>query len=534
MKTKIRILVLAASLGLALAARAEPVKVKAAVPPPIDALQSLAHELTQNDDPKLPLRTQLERLEAFQPTPETAEKLRAAFGTSHPFLFERRPDQAGRSAWRATLLPLRYATAPDSSIDWDAATVDLTLDKTGTVLDSSGAWPRVGAVIANTRIGVQGVTVTSHQRRGYGGLWFGSTQMRIAGVRVDPKAGAALTIDDMRVEAETTEHPRTLDMRYDNRIGAIGVAGERIEDVHFGMRIVNVDKQVLAEFKAANERKQEPAGTPNPAQQFEAMKPLLRGLARSAQARGTVIEIDDFSARYHGNRATLRGRIGLAGAAAAELDDLKALAKRIVARFEIKVPLAIVRDIAAAAAAKQAPAQAGNAAASQTVTDVIVGKLVGGGYARVENDVLVSTIEWRDGVLRANGKQVALPTVTPPAPAPVSETVASAGNGELPAAPLGQDTLRARRIDASCRLPDYPDEVVSQNRPLRLVLSYRIDTEGKVRDPAIASPSRFPAWDQAALAVLAQCSYVPALKNGAPIELPMVWTIQREPGTARP
>jgi hypothetical protein len=32
-----------------------------------------------------------------------------------------------------------------------------------------------------------------------------------------------------------------------------------------------------------------------------------------------------------------------------------------------------------------APAQMG-----QTMTDIVVGKLVGGGYARIENDVLVS------------------------------------------------------------------------------------------------------------------------------------------------
>ena len=40
--------------------------------------------------------------------------------------------------------------------------------------------------------------------------------------------------------------------------------------------------------------------------------------------------------------------------------------------------------------------------------------------------------------------------------------------------------------------------------------------------------------DKKVLGALAQCAYVPALQNGTPIELPMMWTIQREPGTARP
>jgi hypothetical protein len=539
--TTLRTLALAASLGLALSsARAELVKINGTVPVPVDALTALGRELMQDADPKLPLRARLERLEAFQPTPATADKLRAAFGTSHLFLFERLPDKGGRLAWRATLLPLHDVSAPDFSIDWDAAKVDLTTDRNGTLLDSSGAWPRIGAGNANTRLSVEGTTLSSHQKRGAGGLWYGSTQVRIASVRAEPKTGMPLTIDDVRIEARAVEHPKTADLAYDSRIGAIGAAGERVEDIHFGMRVLNVDKQVLAEFKAANERRHEQAAAqaamqaspPTSEQQLEAMKPLLRSFARSAQARGTVIEIDDLSARYHGNRATMHGRIALAGAATAELDDFKALARRIVARFEIKVPLAIVRDIAGAAAAKQSANQQANPAAAQTVTDVIVGKLVGGGFARVENDALVSTVEWRDGVLRANGKPVEFaPQAVPPS---ASQTVTAGASRDLPAAPLPPDVLRARRIDASCRLPDYPDEVVSQNRPLRLVMTYRIALDGKVLDPAVASPSRFPAWDQAALAALAQCSYVPALKSGRPIELPMVWTIQREPGTARP
>jgi len=535
----LRTLALAASLGLALpSARAELVKVNGTVPPPVDALTSLGRELMQGDDPKLPPRARFERLEAFQPTPATADKLRAAFGTSRLFLFERQPDKAGRLAWRATLLPLHDVSTPGLSIDWDAASVDLALDKSGTLLDSSGAWPRVDAETANTHLAVQGTSLSSHQKRGAGGLWYGSTQLHIASVRAEPKTGTPLTIDDLRVEARAVEHPKTADLAYDGRIGAIGAAGERVEDIHFGMRMLNVDKQVLAEFKAASDRRHEQAAAqatpPTSEQQLEAMKPLLRSFARSAQARGTVIEIDDFSARYHGNRATVHGRIAFAGASTSGLDDVEALAKRIVARFEIKVPLAIVRDVAGAVAATQSANQQANPAAAQTITDVIVGRLVGGGFARVENDALVSTVEWRDGMLRANGKPVQLGPQAVPVPPSASQTVTAGASRDLPAAPFPPDALRARRIDASCRLPDYPDEVVSQDRPLRLVMTYRIALDGKVLDPAVASPSRFPAWDQAALAALAQCAYVPALKGGQPIELPMVWTIQREPGTVRP
>ena len=547
MTSNFRTLALAAALGLALPVQADPIKVNGTLPPSLDALQSLARELTPGGDPKLPLRAKLERLERFEPTPATADKLRAVFGTAHPFLFERQPDQAGRPAWRATLLPQHLASSPASSVDWDAAIVDLTLDRSGTTLDLNGNWNSLSATDGNAQLTARGMTLSGHQRLGNGGMWFGSTQMRVANVRVESKTGMpAMAMDDLRFEASMVEHPKAVDVAYDSRIGAIGVAGERVEDIHFAMHVANLDKQVMAEFKAASERQRAQAGTaapaPTPAQQLEAMQPLLRSFARSAQTRGTFIEIDDFSARYHGSRATLHGRIGLAKGGAGA-DDLKALARRIVARFEIKVPLAIVRDIAGAVAARQAAAQQSHAPAApnpqvaQTITDVIVGKLVGGGYARVENDALVSTAEWRDGMLRANGKPVPLPDLTgakTPTPSPASQTVTAGASLDSPTAPLAPDALRARRIEASCRLPDYPAEVVSRNQPLRLVLSYRIAVDGRVLDPAIASPSRFPAWDSAALAALAQCAYVPALQGRKPVEVPMRWTIQREPGTARP
>lgn len=252
MKSSFRTVALAASLGLARPAiPAEPVKPKASVPPAIDALQALARELARVEDPKLPLRTTFERLEAFRPTPETADKLRAAFGTSKPFLFQRQPDQDGRPAWRATLLPLHYVSGPDAGVDWDTAILDLALDKSGTALDAAGSWNSVSASSSDMRFNARGATLSGRHRLDHG-VWYGAVQMRVASVRLEPKAGTPLTLDDLRFESRTIQHPTSADLVYDSRIGAIGAAGERIEDVHFGMRIVNMDKQALAELEAAS------------------------------------------------------------------------------------------------------------------------------------------------------------------------------------------------------------------------------------------------------------------------------------------
>jgi TonB family protein len=221
----------------------------------------------------------------------------------------------------------------------------------------------------------------------------------------------------------------------------------------------------------------------------------------------------------------------MAGAVEADLDDLKTLAKKIVASFEIRVPVAMVRDIAGVVAAKQAARQgstpngAGNAQVGQTMTDIVVGKLVGGGYARIENDVLVSNLAFRDGELTANGKKVELPKPAaggaPPAPV-------TSQRSSLPA-----NALKARRIDDSCRLPDFPDEVVDQDKPLRAGFSYRVDGAGKVENVRVTAASGYPAWDRTMVEVLGQCRYIPALQDGKPIGLQIDWNVARMRGGPR-
>jgi TonB family protein len=244
--------------------------------------------------------------------------------------------------------------------------------------------------------------------------------------------------------------------------------------------------------------------------------------------RGSSIEIDEISARFRGNKASIRGRIGTAGAVEADLGDPRTLVKKIVATFEIRVPMALVRDIAGVVAARQARQQGaaangmGPVQMGQTMTDVVVGKLVGGGYARIENDVLVSKVEFRDGELTANGKKVELPK-----PAGGAQPVATQ-RSTLPA-----NALQARRIEDSCRLPDFPDEVIGPDKALTAGFAWRVDETGKVENARVTAPSGYPAWDQSMVEVLGQCRYIPALQGGKAIGLNIDWSVTRLKGGPR-
>jgi uncharacterized protein YdgA (DUF945 family) len=503
---------------------------KAASGPVADALQSALRELQQAQDPRLPLPAQLDSLAAMRYTPETAAKLRAVFGNEQPFTVERQSAPAGRLAYRARLQPLHYAGADGSRVDWDEALFDLDMDQAGKTVGFTGGWKLFTSEETAVRLSVEDITFSGRQSRSHDKLWFGDGKLRAARVRGTNKAdGSAVTLDDLRFDWRTVERPKAVDMAFQYRIGAIEAAGEKVEDVRFDVRMVNIDRASMVALQAASERQRKQTNAMTPEQRAEAMKPLLLGFGKSAIVRGSALEIDEISARYRGNKASIRGRIGLVGAVEADLQDMKKLVKKIVARFEIRVPVAMVRDIAGVVATRQAAQQGaapnpmGAAQVGQTMTDVVIGKLVGGGFARIENEELVSNLEFRNGELTANGKKVELPKGAPAGTPPVAV--------QRPGLP--PNALKARRIEESCRLPDFPDEVLAQDKPLRAGFTWRVDPEGKVENLRVTAPSGHPAWDQTMIEVLGQCRYIPALQDGKPVGMQINWNVARTVGGPR-
>jgi hypothetical protein len=495
----------------------------------MDAMQSALRELQLAEEPRLPLPVRLDRMAAVRYTPETAAKLRAVFGHEQPFTVERQPAKAERLLYQARLQPLHYEDEAGARVDWDEALLDLDMDKAGKTVDFRGHWNTLAAQDPGMRLSAEGIAFSGRQSRSRDRLWFGNAQVRVAQVRAEAKGETVLTMDDLSMAWRSVDRPKTVDMQFQNRIGAISVAGEKVEDVRFDMRFVNIDRASMTALQAAGERQRKELAAMTPEQQAAAIKPLLLGFGKAAIVRGSALEIDEISARFHGIKASIRGRVGLAGAVESDLNDFTALAKKIAARFEIRVPVALVREIAEVVAARQAQQQGtapdamSNAQMGQTIADIMIGKVVGGGFARIENDVLVSNLEFRDGKLSANGKEVTLPR-----PAPGGQQPATAQRTNLP-----PGALQARRIENSCRLPDFPDEVIGQDKPLRAGFAWRVDARGQVENVHVTTPSGYPAWDRAMTGALGQCRYIPALQDGKPIGLQVGWDVARRAGGPR-
>lgn len=502
----------------------------------MQALQALVADLQRAVDSKLPLEQQFDRMAAARPSAQTADKLRAAFGTDRLYTVERRPPVDGKAAWHGTLFPLQYNAPQGSSVDWTEGVLDFTLERGGQATSGRGSIERIMFEDANTRMSWRGIAFDTRQQRGYGGLWFGTVDALAANVQIlNRRDGSALDMNGLRLSSRVTEKPKTVDMAYDSRINSTTAAGERVDDIRMALRLTSIDKKTLVDLKALQEKQQaRQAMAPlTPQQQLALLKPLMHSVGEAALARGTAIEIDEIGASYHGIRTTIKGRVALQGATRADLDDLQRLAKKVVARFEVRVPMALLNEIAGTVAAKQVAAQAAQrgsgadpqavAQLRQNMTDLMVGKLVGPGFARLENDVLVSTLEWKNGVLTANGKPVPLPKPAPPGT-----------KGAIALAPGRGNFLQARLVEGSCTLPGFPDEVTRADRALRQRIDFTIGVDGRVKDARVSQPSGFPDYDRAMLQALGQCTYIPALRDGKPMELRSSRETVRSAGAAKP
>lgn len=496
----------------------------------MDAIASMARELKVISDPGPNPVARYNALASFRHSPETAEKLVRAFGSERPWSMVRVPAPKGQHTYLATLVPLHYTGEDGGRVDWAELSVKLSLDGSGRNIAMRGTWPLASMEDKDVRITMRDMTLLAKQKRGFGDLWFGIAQIDAGSIKLDAKGQAvSVTMDDIRTRTAVIDRARSAEIAYGVTIKSIEAAGERVEGFKLAFRVTNIDKATMVQLKALSNKQD--AGAVTADQKLAAMKPMMKAMASAAIKHGTAVEIDELSARYLGNTARLKGRVGLEGATEADLDALPALVKKIAARFEIKVPVALVRDISTAIARKQASAQSKGPAnpqlvaqVAQSMADIVLGKLLGNGYARIENDVLLSNIEFRGGVLRINGKEVALPAAGPAAPQPPA-SVGAAARSTL---------LQARRIEARCTLPEYPEEVVRLDQPLRLTLRFMVNADGSLHDLAMAAPSQSPAYDQAVLAAAARCVYIPALRDGKPVAVPMTWQVVRASGSARP
>jgi uncharacterized protein YdgA (DUF945 family) len=396
-----------------------------------DALVAMGQDFEDLMEGKGNPVARLDGMAAARPAPAPAAAVSAVFGTDRPYTVARVPAPKGQAGFQARVQPVAYLDPNGSRIEWAALDALLTLDASGRSMTIKGSWPSLVAEDADIRLTARDISFAGDQKRGFADLWFGTFQVRIPHLRVEARTenGLDLALADTSIVCSIVQRGKLADINYKVSSSAIGAAGEQAGGFSLAARVVNLDAKAMAEV--SDKLRKESKGKTFEQREADSL-PILKEFLRQSATRGSAVIIDELRASYHGNTATLKGRIGVEGRGTIAIDA--SLFKRILARFTVRVPVPMIQDVAAATARKQMAASAPGqpvseqavAQMAQTITDTVVGQALAKGFARIDNGYLESNLEFRNGILRVNGKEVALPNIGPaPAAAPATPAALS-------------------------------------------------------------------------------------------------------------
>jgi uncharacterized protein YdgA (DUF945 family) len=362
----------------------------------------------------------MDKLVAHEYSAPTKEKLAKVFGSTEPLTIKRSAADGGAVAYTVTAPAFNYLDQDATTFSWSELGVNLLIDKAGQNMTSNGSWSNFSVAEKSMTMTVSDMSLESKQRRSTQNIWLGTAHVGVGKMAFTPAAGPGVVMEGLTFASNVTQHAKAIDIGYESQIKSVKVLGESVDDIRFAMRMLNIDMRALEKMTEAM-ADAEKAGI-NKEQRLAMIMDQFKLMGKSAALRGTSVEIDDFSLGFHGNRAVIKGKVSLLKGTDADFASAAKFANKVVARLQVRVPLVLVSDIAKTVMTKEAegkgekPSAEGIAQAAQSVTDVIVGKVITGGYAKLEAGMLVSLIEFKGGKLSFNGKEVSLPKgPTPPA-----------------------------------------------------------------------------------------------------------------------
>lgn len=470
-------------------------------------------------------------LPGFRFSPATSKQLIKQLGTDKLFSVKRQDVAGGGQDYQFTAPALRHTDPDGSTFMWDTILGSAKVAPDRITIVNQFTAPRFMAEDKTFRIDVRDVSIAATSLDT--GIGYGDMTGDIRNVQILSKAdGSTVALDGLFGKFGIKDEGAAASMYYETGVRTVAVQGERVDDLHLAMHFNGLDKAALdklgqmgQDMKAQEARLAKlPPEAMQSAMQEQLIKPFLRQMGLAVTGKGAVIVLDDLSFGYRGNKASMRGTLQLENVTPADLDQPAVLLKKVVGHADVQVPLAMLRAFSEAIVKKQlAKAQPGADAAtiekaSLQGYNTALQQAVASGYAKVEGDMLITSIDIRDGNMLINGKPFQMPK--PAAP------VAAVGNAA--------GVMPARRIADKCALPDYPADVVANDTALAMLLRLTVNADGSVANLALARSSGWPDYDKAVLAAAARCTYIPALKSGKPIAVPTTWEIARAPGSARP
>lgn len=384
----------------------------------ITTIAEAASELTEAMGRQHDMVKQLEIYSKFEFSPAMRLKLKDIFGTERPFPVQRINGRKGQVTYAAKMKAHGYLDENATAFSWADLDVKSVVSKGGTVVDTSGTWPLLSIVGTTVSCSIEKSSMDFKHARAKNGLWYGAGGIKTGSLvmrAVTPGAAGAkelFRVEGFATGASTALRGKLVDMSSGVSVKTIVFGDDRVERVNLGVRMVNMPAQAMADLDRDLRHAQGSGLAPDA--QAQVMLTTMKTFGKKALAAGASVMIDDISASYHGNTASIKGRVDFDKVVDADFSAPIELIKKLVARFEVRLPVAMVNDVSRMVAAKQVDAAVPDVvgqidAGAKNIAGLVIGKLVNEGFAVMEKGELRSTIGIKGGKLTFNGKAVPLP-----------------------------------------------------------------------------------------------------------------------------
>jgi hypothetical protein len=367
-----------------------------------------AKELSVLDAREPNINKRIAAYDKFSYSEELKPRLKAIFGTDKPFALERLADVKGRHHY-GSVLKAGSHTEEQAHVAWTDITLRTDTNFAGNQMHYAGDVKSLSMGVVS-KAQISDVTIDGRQTRAADGLWYGSVNMNVASIAVSDAAGTAgkgFLLRDLRFKTDLQRRGKVTDLAYGLTIKSAGMGDNTVERINIATRVRGMDSAAVADFMqfASSPQLQQLA----PDAGVQVMMRKGKELGKSLLKAGLEIIIDDISAAWRGQVASLKGRIGFAPSTDADLESLPALLKRLTVRLELRVPVLAVQEYARITASKSldpnAPDYAANLAMAQKqISEKMVGDIAKTGFVAVDQDALRTLVEFKNGVLTLNGK----------------------------------------------------------------------------------------------------------------------------------
>jgi hypothetical protein len=362
------------------------------------ALEYLQHELDARLDPpaKQPLRLDQASSRAMSEAEKTA--LREVFGTEQVLDIRRLPGK-GRQAEYSLRIPGHQLERDGQHTEWQDVQARFSVDASGKRYSSSGAWPGIQLQDKDDTISVANVRFSAQQTRDVSGIWLGKSHADAERISLQSKkAPINVQFEHATVDSNSKRQGKKIDAFAETGASRMLVAGTAIEQLHFAFNLRGMDADTLKTYREAS-RQRHAGDMPDKEAAAADIKQSL-AMFRQLALKGGSVEVSDISGIFEGAKFQIKGRVAMPGLTEADLDSSAKTLAKLDAQLDISLPLPILHAIARGIVHVTNEKAGKEQLREQDAYDVMLGKLLGSGYARMEKEKLVAHLEIKHGMLR--------------------------------------------------------------------------------------------------------------------------------------